>query len=99
MRIRAEDDRAGDEVVQRYVTRPAAGERTPLRALAAFARVHLAPGERQMLPLHAPASAYAVWDSAKAAFRTIPGSYELAVGASSDDIRLRATVIGQTART
>ncbi len=37
--------RAGDEVVQVYVSLPDASVRTPIRQLRGFSRVHLAPGE------------------------------------------------------
>src|SRR5581483_12205324 len=38
--------RAGDEVVELYLTQPKQFE-TPLRVLAAFRRIHLKPGETQ----------------------------------------------------
>ena len=42
-------DRAGDEVVQLYVTDVAASVRVPIRSLAAIERVHLKPGERRAI--------------------------------------------------
>jgi beta-glucosidase len=90
---------AGDEVVQLYIRRPASAAQTPLRALGAFARVHLVPGQRHVVSLHAPVSTYAVWDIDRAAFRAAGGSYDVQIGASSADIRVRATVVAHSART
>jgi len=84
--------RAGDEVVQLYLTRPEADDRRPIRQLVAFARVHLAPGERRALTLAAAAKTYAVWDVPSAAYVVVPGSYDVQIGASSDDIRFRGTL-------
>ena len=41
--------RAGDEVVQVYVTDVAASVRVPIRSLAGIERVHLQPGERRVV--------------------------------------------------
>jgi len=41
--------RAGDEVVQLYVTDPEASVRVPVRSLAGVERVHLRPGERRVV--------------------------------------------------
>jgi len=81
--------RAGDEVVQLYVTRPVSDDRRPIRQLVAFARVHVAPGERRTLALDAPAKTYAVWDADRATYAVIPGDYDVQIGAASDDIRFR----------
>jgi beta-glucosidase len=81
--------RAGDEVVQLYVTRPAADDRRPIRQLVAFARLHLAPGERRALTLDAPAKTYAFWDGGRSTFAVFPGDYDVQIGAASDDIRFR----------
>jgi beta-glucosidase len=85
-------ERAGDEVVQLYLTRPAGDDRRPIRQLVAFARVHLAPGERRTLTLDAPAKTYAVWDVARSAYAVAGGDYDVQAGAASDDIRLRGTL-------
>lgn len=43
--VRNRDDRAGDEVVQAYLSYPAADKLAPERSLVGFQRIHLAPGE------------------------------------------------------
>jgi beta-glucosidase len=82
----------GDEVVQVYLTRPAGNDRRPIRQLGAFARVQLAPGAARSVALVAPSATYAIWDVASSTFRIDPGVYEVAIGASSADLRLHATV-------
>ena len=45
--VRNVGDRAGDEVVQLYLTDAASSVRVPVRSLAGFERVTLRPGERR----------------------------------------------------
>jgi beta-glucosidase len=45
--VRNAGDRAGDEVVQLYVTDVAASVPTPIRSLAGIKRIFLKPGEKQ----------------------------------------------------
>lgn len=64
----------------------------PRRELLAHRRLTLAPGERQEVSFDVPLSAFAFWDVARGDWRLEPGPYELLVGASSEDVRLRTTV-------
>ncbi len=84
--------REGEEVVQLYVRplQPGAGDAQ--QDLRGFQRVHLAPGERRTLSFDlAPASALRRYDEASGGYGVKPGRYELRVGASSADVRARAT--------
>lgn len=81
--------RAGDEVVQVYVTPPGARER---HALGAFARVSLAPGEKRTVSLVIPPSALRRWSTEKHAYVVPSGDWKIGVGASSADIRQTTTV-------
>ena len=83
--------RPGRHVVQVYVEPPAdsAGTTRPVRALAAFASVHAAPGTESTVHLDIPPRAFAVWDPATHSWRTPEGVYHLAVGASSRAIAHR----------
>ena len=84
--------RAGREVVQLYVESPAAGDGTPLRTLQAFGKVALEPGETATVELVLGERSFARWDEAAHGWTVDAGSYGLAVGASSRDLRHRAEV-------
>ncbi|GAB3975667.1 glycoside hydrolase family 3 C-terminal domain-containing protein [Actinoallomurus acanthiterrae] len=83
--------RAGTDVAQVYVSDPAvAGE--PPRQLKGFQKVSLRPGQTRRLTFTLDRRAFSVWDTAAHAWTTVPGSYQVAVGDSSRDLPLRATV-------
>jgi beta-glucosidase len=82
-------DRAGAEVAQLYVAPVSPRLPTPPKALKAFAKVELAPGEVRTVTLTLDTDAFAYWDGG---WRTDPGAYDLLVGRSAGDIRLRARV-------
>ncbi|MEN2785987.1 glycoside hydrolase family 3 C-terminal domain-containing protein [Sphingomonas qilianensis] len=71
-------DRAGDEVVQLYVSRPGLPD-APIRALIGFERVHLAPGERRRVSFALDARALSTVD-AGGVRRVMPGKADLWVG-------------------
>jgi beta-glucosidase len=84
-------DVAADEVVQLYLS--AIDDRSaPPQVLRSFRRVHLAPGERQPVHFELDASDFARWDTRRHGWVVEPGRYEVRIGASSRDIRSRATV-------
>jgi len=84
-------DCAGAEVVQLYVADLDAPHDRPLQALQGFARLHLAPGEKQSVPVEIPAEQLRNYcpDSNTSILRS--GRYEIRVGSSSRDIRARST--------
>ena len=85
-------DVTADEVAQLYTRATDPSVPRPRRALAAHRRVTLAPGEAAVLSFEVPLSAFEFWDVARGGHRLEPGPYELLLGASSEDIRLRTTV-------
>ncbi|MET7681578.1 glycoside hydrolase family 3 C-terminal domain-containing protein [Streptomyces sp. NPDC005423] len=85
-------DATADEVAQLYTRAAEPSLPRPRRELATHRRVTLAPGERAALSFEVPLSAFEFWDVAHGAWRLEPGPYELLVGASSEDVRLRTTV-------
>jgi beta-glucosidase len=79
--------RAGEEVVQLYVSAiGSAVERAP-KELKAFARIALQPGETKTVQLSLPMSRLAYYDETLADFVVEPIEYELFVGAHSLDQR------------
>jgi beta-glucosidase len=91
--VRNAGARAGAEVVQLYVRALDPGVPMPVRELRGFTRVTLAPGESARVSFRlAPADAMAHYDEAAKRFVVSPGRYDVEVGASSADIRQRATI-------
>ncbi len=81
---------AGDEVPQLYVRDVQASVKRPKLELRGFERIMLKPGEQRTVSFTLPAEKLAFWDETKHAFVTEPGTFEVLVGSSSDDIKLRA---------
>jgi beta-glucosidase len=81
--------RAGDEVPQLYVHQEKSSVKVPVEELRGFARVHLEPGEAKTVAFTLPASRLAFWDDTAHHFAVPPGKFDIFVGASSADIRLK----------
>ncbi len=88
--------RAGSEVVQLYVRALDARYEAPRLRLADFRKVRLGPGERAELTFSLPAKEFGHWDVATGAFTVDPGSYEILVARSAEELVLTAglTVTG-----
>ncbi|WP_037679421.1 glycoside hydrolase family 3 C-terminal domain-containing protein [Streptomyces griseus] len=82
-----------DEVAQLYTRAVDPSVVRPRRELAAHRRITLAPGAAEELSFELPLSAFGFWDVAQGRWRVEPGPYELLAGASSEDVRLRTTVL------
>ena len=88
--------RAGDEVVQLYVSYPATtGVPRPIKQLRGFQRVTLAPGETKTVDLTLTHDQLAYWDATAKAFAVQPGTVHLMVGGSSVDKRAEADLTVQ----
>ena len=84
--------RAGSDVVQLYVRDVDSTMYRPDRELRAFAKVHLEPGAAERVRLPLDERAFAFYDVDAARWRVESGTFELLVGASSQDIRSTLTV-------
>ncbi|KAF1688654.1 glycoside hydrolase family 3 protein [Pseudoxanthomonas taiwanensis] len=88
--VRNEGTRAGEEVVQLYLAPTRPGQLRARRELRGFQRVHLAPGEARELVFELrPVRDLRRYDEAAGGWTVAPGEYEVQVGASSADIRVR----------
>ncbi|MGW2820938.1 glycoside hydrolase family 3 C-terminal domain-containing protein [Streptomyces sp. NPDC001443] len=85
-------DVTADEVPQLYLRAAAPSVVRPRRELAAHTRITLAPGASARPVFEVPLADFGFWDVAHGRWRVEPGPYELLVGASSEDVRLRTTV-------
>ena len=79
---------AGTEIVQLYVAKKNSEIFRPARELKGFARVTLAPGEKQRITLALDDKAFRFWNVKANRWEIEGGEYELLVGASVEDIRL-----------
>jgi beta-glucosidase len=81
--------REGAEVVQLYTHQRASSVYQPIKSLHAFERVNLKPGESKTITLELAVSRLAFYDVKIHDFRVEPGIFDILVGSSSEDIRLR----------
>lgn len=79
---------AGTEIVQLYVAKKNSELFRPARELKGFARVTLAPGEKQRITITLDDKAFRFWNVKANRWEIEGGEYELLVGASVEDIRL-----------
>jgi beta-glucosidase-like glycosyl hydrolase len=90
--VRNVGDRAGTEVVQLYLSDPVASVVRPVRWLAGWARVRLAPGEaaRVEFTVHADRTSF----TGRELRRIVePGLIEVAIGRSSGDLPLTGSFV------
>lgn len=82
----------GDEVIQVYGSKTDPLIFRPKKTLISFKRVHLKKGETKQVTVPVAVRTLACWDVQKHQYVIEPGKYELQVGASSKDIRLRKEI-------
>ncbi|NPV87810.1 MAG: beta-glucosidase [Anaerolineae bacterium] len=81
---------AGDEVVQLYTCDEYASIPRPVKELKGFCRLRLQPGETRRITFHLPVNLLAFYDR-NLDLVVEPGTIQVMVGSSSEDIRLRGT--------
>lgn len=82
--------RPGKEVAQVYVRDQVSSTTTPVLRLVRFAKPGFRPGESRTLQFELPVAELALWNAAMQ--RVVePGGFDLLIGASAEDIRLRDT--------
>ncbi len=79
----------GEELIQLYVRNLNQGEPQPLKSLKGFRHVYLKKGEKKQVTILLPVSELAYYHTKDKKFVTDPGKYEIQIGASSSDIRLK----------
>ena len=84
--------RAGAEIAQLYVAKADAAVFRPEKELKGFAKVFLQAGECKTVTIPLDDKAFRYWNVKTDRWETEGGSYQLLVGASVQDIRLRAEV-------
>ena len=87
--------RDADEVVQLYIRAPVAGMARPVKELRGFARVAITSGDARRVTFTLEPEHFAIW---RDGWQILPGSVEVMIGASSEDIRLRGRLDNPEAR-
>ena len=79
---------SGDEVVQVYASAKSVKGFRPLKSLAGFERVTIPAGKTVLVKIPVNPTALRQFDEAKNDYITVPGTYQLLIGASSSDIKI-----------
>ena len=83
---------AGAEIAQLYVSGKESSLIRPEKELRAFKKVYLQSGEETVVHFELDMHAFAYYSTASDDWNVESGTYEIRVGASSRDIRLKAQV-------
>jgi beta-glucosidase len=81
----------GAEVMQVYVQYPNM-ERMPIKELKGFKRVDVPKGAERTVQLNIPVQELQKWDSKEKIWKLYPGTYQILVGSSSQDIKLNSSI-------
>ena len=79
VKVKNSGKRAGDEVVQLYVSDLEAPVPVPIRALKGFKRIHLLPGETKRVDFALPSDAFSVITNQNER-KVLPGKFSISVG-------------------
>jgi beta-glucosidase len=93
VRVRNTGSRPGTEVVELYVHDGHSSVDRPVQELKGFRRVSLAPGETRAVDFTLERSAMAYYSTVKKDWVTEPGQFDVLVGSSSRDIRMKGSFI------
>ena len=83
--------RAGEEVVQLYISDLKSSLPRPVKELKGFEKVSLKPGEQKTVTFTIDKTALSFFDAAKHEWVAEPGDFEALIGASSEDVRTKAS--------
>jgi len=84
--------RAGAEVAQMYIHQAKSNVVQPIKSLRGFQRITLELGETKHVTFALPASSLSYYDVVTHKFIVAPGIFNVMIGSSSDDIRLRTNL-------
>jgi beta-glucosidase len=85
--------RAGAEVAQLYTHQAHSSVIQPIKSLRGFERVVLQPGDSKRVHFILPAAQLAFYDVKTKSLVVEPGTFNVLVGSSSEDIRVRAQLV------
>jgi beta-glucosidase len=93
LQVRNSGSRAGAEVVELYVHDGHSSVDRPVQELKGFRRVELAPGESKAVHFTLDQNAMAYYSAGKKEWVTEPGEFDVWVGSSSRDIRVKGSFV------
>jgi beta-glucosidase len=82
----------GEEVAQVYVSSHGLNVERPVKELKGFAKVALNPGETKTVTVKLNRNAFAYYSEKNAEWIVDAGSYKIAVGSSSRDLKLQSDI-------
>ncbi|MBQ6334818.1 MAG: glycoside hydrolase family 3 C-terminal domain-containing protein [Erysipelotrichaceae bacterium] len=82
----------GKETAQVYIGKPQDNVPNPIRELKGFEKIELKPGETKSVSIDIPLDEFKFYDVKSASYVLEAGDYQIEVGASSQDIRLKDKV-------
>ncbi len=91
--IKNTGDRAGAEIAQLYVHEYNPLIPRPVKELKGFKKVYLKPGESKTIELTLEKDAFSYFDPTSKQWVADPGEFEIRIGSSSRDIRLRGDLL------
>jgi beta-glucosidase len=91
LQVRNSGSRSGAEIVELYVHDGHSSVDRPVQELKGFRRVALAPGESKTVDFALDPAALGFYSTAKKAWVTEPGRFDVLVGSSSRDIRVKGS--------
>ncbi len=91
-KVKNDGKTAGVEIPQLYVHDPDTMADAPVKELKGFDRISLKPGETKYMKFTLAGSDFAHYDAAKGKWVTHSGRYDVLIGSSSRDIRLRGAL-------
>ena len=83
---------AGKEIVQLYVRDLEAAVERPVKELKDFEKVHLKAGEKKTVYFTLEKRDFAFWDEDTSSWKVEAGEFEIQIGSSSGDIRLKERI-------
>ena len=84
---------AGDEISQCYISFKDHKKSDPYKKLQGFDKTLIEPGETKEIQIKIESKSFKTWDISKHNWVIEKGVYEILIGASSEDIRLRDEII------
>jgi beta-glucosidase len=93
LEVRNSGSRPGAEIVELYVHDGHSSADRPIQELKGFRRVDLAPGESKVVQFTLDRAAMAFYSTSKKDWVTEPGQFDVLVGASSRDLRVKTSFI------
>ncbi|TDP91206.1 beta-glucosidase [Halanaerobium saccharolyticum] len=92
LKVKNTGDIYGKEIIQLYVSDPESTVIKPEKELKEFAKVELEPGQEKIVEFELDKRAFAYYNTEIDDWYVESGEYDILVGASSRDIRLKETV-------